>query len=315
MRCDRKLLSFYRDGELTLLQKREVDEHLTRCADCTAALRGYTRLAQTIRSLPVEPVPPFFAAELRGRIAERQAARLRPMGPLGGLARGLAPALAAIAVVVSALFVLRPWAAEQTRQPDIVSAPGVEQPVLGQPVEAGRPIMQVSQDDTTNPSSQVVRQDRLAGMPSSIARLYQASEPLRGQLGAPAEGSKTVNLLEQSFQGGLALWRGDTRQIYVLSRTGGTWSAHPDPLESGEATLVDATPPPGAMAPRGGIGALWSSHSEIQSGLGWAVYEPRGSGGAIQAFERGLIIWSPHGLLYVLSDDGKWKTYPDASPL
>ena len=79
-------------------------------------------------------------------------------------------------------------------------------------------------------------------------------------------------------------------------------------------TFPDVAPPPGAMVPAGGFGAVWRA-PEVKSRLGWAVYEPRGSGGSIQSFERGVIVWTPHGLLYVLSDDGRWRTFPDASPL
>jgi hypothetical protein len=121
--------------------------------------------------------------------------------------------------------------------------------------------------------------------------------------------------LEQSFQGGLAIRRGDTREIYVLQRDGNTWSAHPDTWRPGDRIAVDTPPPPGALVPAAGFGTVWRSTPEIKSRLGWAVYEPRGSGGSIQAFEHGLIVWTPHGLLYVLSNDGRWRTYPDATPL
>jgi len=101
----------------------------------------------------------------------------------------------------------------------------------------------------------------------------------------------------------------------VLRREGSTWSVHEDTWRPGDRITVDGPPPPGAMVPAGGFGSVWRSTPEIKSRLGWAVYEPRGSGGSIQAFEHGLVVWTPHGLLYVLSDDGRWRTFPDASPL
>ena len=155
----------------------------------------------------------------------------------------------------------------------------------------------------------------MEGAPPPIARLYAGNTALRQQLGVPGEGSKTVTLVEQSFQGGMALRRGDSHEVYVLNRAGNTWAVYTDASRASDRARLDAVPPPGAMVPAVGFGSLWRSHPEVKERLGWAVYEPRGSGGAIQAFERGLIIWSPHGLLYVLSDDGTWKTYPDASPL
>ena len=154
-----------------------------------------------------------------------------------------------------------------------------------------------------------------AVVPEPIARLYGTNQQVRELLGEASPGSKTVTLLEQSFQGGLAIWRSDTRQIYVLRRDGNTWSVHPDTWRPGDRITVDAAPPPGALVPAGGFGSVWRSTPEIKSRLGWAVYEPRGSGGSIQVFEHGLVVWTPHGLLYVLSDDGRWRTFPDASPL
>jgi len=151
--------------------------------------------------------------------------------------------------------------------------------------------------------------------PEPIARLYNTNKQVHDLLGSASPGSRTVTLLEQSFQGGLAILRSDTREIYVLGRNGNTWSVHPDTWRPGEEIAVDASPPPGAMVPAAGFGSIWRSTPEIKNRLGWAVYEPRGSGGSIQTFEHGLIVWTPHGFLYVLSDDGRWRTYPDASPL
>jgi hypothetical protein len=152
-------------------------------------------------------------------------------------------------------------------------------------------------------------------MPRPISRLYNARQSLHDQLGKALPGSRTVTLLEQSFQGGLALWRSDTREIYVLRREGGTWTKYQDQSRLGGSIAVDVAPPPGALVPAGGFGALWGTRPEVKSRLGWAVYEPRGSGSTIQAFEHGLVVWSPHGLLYVLTDDGRWRTFADASPV
>lgn len=319
MTCDRRLLSAYRDGDLTPTQRREVDGHVQTCAECAAILRGYVRLAQTIRSTPAQPVPSTLRVGLRQRIAEREAAGRR-VGLLGGLVRAAAPTFAAAAVALTALVVLRPGAAGPPAPAPVAVAPtsvptaqtAVAQPVGAQSSAAIRPATQVV--GRGGSSSAISLQ--LQGVPASIARLYEGNATLREQLGAPADGSKTVTLMEQSFQGGLAIRRGDSHQIYVLKRgSGGTWSVYTDSWRPGDSVTIDAVPPPGAMLPAGGFGNLWRTHPEIKARLGWAVYEPRGSGGAIQTFERGTIIWSPHGLLYVLSNDGTWKTYPDATPL
>ena len=154
-----------------------------------------------------------------------------------------------------------------------------------------------------------------AAVPAPIGRFYSSHEEVRDLLGEAQPGSRTVTLLEQSFQGGLAIWRSDTREIYVLRRDGNTWSAHADTWQPGDPISVDAPPPPGAMVPAGGFGTVWRTTPEVQKRLGWAVYEPRGSGGSIQTFERGMVVWTPHGLIYVLTNDGRWRTYADATPM
>ena len=323
MRCDRRLLSFYRDGELTPDQKWEVDAHLRECADCTATLRGYQRLGQTVRSMPIQSVPPALTGELRQKLAGRRQTR-RSALPLGTAVRAAAPAFAAAAVAVAVLVLIRPGAGEPRQAPAVAAPPAPSSP--SQPVAAEKEappavvvttpsIVRVSRDGPAGLGAGSLVDERLVKTPASIARLYAGSEALREQLGLPADGSKSVTLLEQSFQGGLALWRSDTRQIYVLNRVGDSWAVYPDTWRSGDPVAIAGAPPPGAAAPSGGFGHLWVSQPDVQSKLGWAVYDARGAAGAIQSFERGMIIWNPHGLLYVLTADGKWKTYPDAAPL
>jgi anti-sigma factor RsiW len=314
MTCDSLLVSSYRDGELSPDVRRQVDEHLNVCDGCAALLRGYIRTAQAIRSMPYQPVPPSVAIELRQRIAERETTGLG-LGVFRGLGRAVTPALATAAVALTFLVVFRPGAVEAPTKTPVVVAPA-HAPTAQDPVVVTTPsIVPVSRDDAAPRTARVASSELLAAIPPSIGRLYRSSQALQVQLGTPAPGSKTVTLMEQSFQGGVALWRGDTREIYVLNRDGGTWAAYPDTWRPGDPVAVEATPPPGAMAPAGGFGALWKNSPEVKSRLGWAVFEPRGSGGAIQSFEHGLIVWSPHGLLYVLADDGTWRTYPDAAPL
>lgn len=331
MMCDRQVLSAYRDGELTPDQKWRVDEHLEDCAVCMATLRQYRDLAQRIRSLPVQPVPRTLGAEVRQRIAEREAERQR-VHPLAGLIRAATPAVAAAAVAVAVMIMVRPGAGGLPRETSIAVAPPTESVATRAPdPAAGVPAQVAAQPEpprsTVVPTPEILRvseghaglsgpveRQASVGIPS-IARLYQGSRDLGAQLGQPAEGSKTVTLIEQPFQGGLAIRRDDTHEIYVLHRAGGTWASYEDTWRLGDPVATDETPPPGALVPAGGFGQVWRDHAEVKSRLGWAVYEPRGSGGAIQAFERGIIIWSPHGLLYVLANDGTWKTYPDAAPL
>jgi hypothetical protein len=267
-------------------------------------------------------------------LREQERQQRRPI-PLAGIGRALAPAGLAASIAISALVVFRPGALDLANRPVAapvaVTAPAappavqVSQPPPAQPTAAPRsagnpvgsytskaPLQAVSDPNAGNLPIKIVNP---SVVPEPIARLYSNNQQVRNILGEASPGSKTVTLLEQSFQGGLAIWRSDTRQIYVLRREGNTWSVHTDNWRPGDRTTVDGPPPPGALVPSGGFGSVWRSTPEIKSRLGWAVYEPRGSGGTIQAYEHGLVVWTPHGLLYVLSDDGRWRTFPDASPL
>jgi hypothetical protein len=311
MTCDPKLLSYYRDGALGLPQRYEVECHLATCASCTSELRGLMRLAQTIRSLRVEPVDPGLGTELRRKIAVRESERRR--APLGGLGRVVAPVAVAASIAVSLVVSFGPGGFDPlgTRVPAPVAANiavpanpssaanvGVARPPI--PV-TGNPVASLAPDAT-----------EVAPVPAPIARLYGSNRQVRDLLGQALPGSKTVTLLEQSFQGGLAIWRSDTREIYVLRRDGNAWSTHADTWHPGDKISVDTSPPPGAMVPAGSFGSVWVSTPDVKKRLGWAVYAPRGSGGLIQTFEHGIVVWTPNGLLYMLSSDGRWQTFPDA---
>ncbi len=339
MTCDRRLLSYYRDGSLSLEDRYDVECHLAVCADCTAALRSLMRMAQVIRSLPMEPVPTSIRENVRRLVAEREQEQRKPI-QLGAFGRALAPAAVAASIAISTIVVFRPGSLDlpnrpapaaitsQTTgdQPSMQPAASVPQAPAAQSSTASaapgnpqvpsrgprQPMMPVSQSGSDSLPTKLVNP---SVVPEPIARLHSSNAQVHDMLGEASPGSRTVTLLEQSFQGGLAIWRSDTREIYVLRRDGNTWSVHTDVSRPGERVAADTAPPPGAMVPAGGFGTVWRSTPEIKNRLGWAVYEPRGSGGLIQTFEHGLIVWTPHGLLYVLSNDGRWRTFPDASPL
>ena len=337
MTCDPRLISYYRDGALSVEERYEVEEHLRECADCTADLRGLMRLAQVVRSLPMEPVSPTLRQDVYRLVVEREQERRQPVHVLAGLGRSLAPATLAAAVAVSALVVFRPGALDLPQRPApvaitadapasqpapqsnlVVNAPSAAEVSASLPKTASAPapaVRSVHQPVMDNGGAGLSAATVNQTAPGPISRFYSGNQQVRELLGAPSPGSRTVTLLEQSFQGGLAIWRSDTREIYVLERGTNTWSVHPDTWRPGDRVAVDTPPPPGAMVPVAGFGTVWRSTPEMRSRLGWAVYEPRGSGGSIQAFEHGLIVWTPHGLIYVLSSDGKWRTYPDATPL
>ncbi len=335
MTCDPRRLSYYRDGALSYQERYELEAHMRECAECTATLRGLMRLAQIVRSLPMEPVSPTLRHDVQRLIVDQRVERVRSRRSLARIGRIVAPAAVAASIAVSSLLMFQPGpvqapggistapaapladvpAAPAAQAPAVASSGAVERTTGAGETYVAKPPVHVPVMDS-GAGSLPTKLSNPARVPEAIARLYANNSQVRDLLGQSYPGSRTVTLLEQSFQGGLAIWRSDTRQIYVLQRDGQTWSVHSDTWRPGERVAADATPPPpGAMVPAGGFGTVWRSTPEIKSRLGWAVYEPRGSGGSIQTYERGLIVWTPHGLLYVLSNDGRWRTFPDASPL
>ena len=78
-----------------------------------------------------------------------------------------------------------------------------------------------------------------------------------------------MTLLEQSFQGGLAIWRSDTREIYVLRRDGNTWTRHADTWSPDEkmAREVDALGGEPASAVHVGDDAILDVEGAQKAGL------------------------------------------------
>jgi anti-sigma factor RsiW len=318
MNCDPKLISYFRDGELSPAQRRVVEDHLRVCPSCTAQLNGFARIAQHVRSGPERPVPASLQASLYRKIAEREEQPLAANW-LVNLGRAIIPAAGLASAALAGIVIFRPEMPTPVAVPIAVpaSAPvAIERPAPPPVVGSARvdpaPVTVPNVDPKFVPGVIVPPPTRL-DLPPAIARLYRSNPTLRARLGDPQPGNKTTPLVEQSFQGGLALWRGDTREIYVLGR-GSRWSAYSTFGKLGLLSSLDIAPPPGAFAPQGGFGALWAGRPEVKAKLGWAVYEPRGFGGVIQAFDHGTIVWSPHGLLYVLYDDGSWRSYSETAP-
>ena len=116
MTCDPRLISYYRDGALSREERYGLEDHMRECGECTAGLRGLMRLAQVVRSLPMEPVSPTLRQDVMRAIAEREQEQRRPVA-LAGIGRALAPAGLAAAIAVSTLVVFRPGALDLANRP------------------------------------------------------------------------------------------------------------------------------------------------------------------------------------------------------
>jgi hypothetical protein len=135
---------------------------------------------------------------------------------------------------------------------------------------------------------------------------WRSNAQVRACLGCPIEPEKSVWMAEQLFTGGRMFWREDTRVIYVLFNDG-TWQRFPDTWRAGDPELsCSAVPPSGYYQPRRGFGKVWCENGPVRTRLSWATMEERGFTGAVEAFERGLMLWSPRLGIYMLCNDGRW---------
>ncbi len=138
---------------------------------------------------------------------------------------------------------------------------------------------------------------------------WSRNAQVRACLGCATQPEKGVWMGEQTFIGGKMFWRQDTDVIYVLFNDG-TWQQFPNTWFAGEPeTDPSIVPPAGYYQPRRGFGELWRSNSIVRGALSWGTIEERGFSGAVEPFERGVMIWSPQLGIYALCTDGKWVRY------
>jgi hypothetical protein len=72
----------------------------------------------------------------------------------------------------------------------------------------------------------------------------------------------------------MMIWRGDTKQIYVLSNTS-QGAVYPDTWAGGTITYGE-TPAAGLVLPQNGFGWLWTKNSGVRAMLGWGTAAEQG---------------------------------------
>jgi len=121
------------------------------------------------------------------------------------------------------------------------------------------------------------------------------------ELGCPVvETDQPVPMVEQSFEHGWMLWRGDTAMIIALPvgqfyrEFEDTWNDN-QPAYSCPDIAPAQTPP----TPQRGFGKIWCAEPELRNFLGQATNEERSFVAHIQSFERGLIFSTDQGTVYI----------------
>ena len=152
-------------------------------------------------------------------------------------------------------------------------------------------------------------------MTGAFGSVYWANEAVAAALGAPRGPEYAVNAAELGFQHGTMYERFDLARIYILYADG-TWQSWPDTWTSTEPSGSSPGPSDGLWIPGQGFGKVWSADTSTASRLGYALSETPHylpDGGLVQEFERGHMLYSDQGFVYVMYDDGTWALYPDTS--
>jgi len=133
--------------------------------------------------------------------------------------------------------------------------------------------------------------------------------------GCPSGEAREVEAAYEEFEGGIMVWRGDTREIYVFYDDG-TASYF---LEANYAGMperpADAMPPLDRYAPVSGFGRVWSNAPGVRDRLGWALMTEQGYTMTIQPVavtrtpppEFSFFLRLPDGSV-VGSGFGVWRT-------
>ena len=185
---------------------------------------------------------------------------------------------------------------------------------------------------------QIVPADTAQAESAQPCRVAPAPEHARGwkfgDLGCPSDVASPVEAAEQFFELGVMLWRGDVRTIYALSSQGGAafsslgvppdrgdlkasgaddpaWRSFPDLFYEGQPEYAGYTSPDERLQePVRGFGKVWREQLGGPSArLGWATTYERRVWAAVQPFERGLILRTDTGRVYVLRNNGTWASY------
>jgi hypothetical protein len=94
------------------------------------------------------------------------------------------------------------------------------------------------------------------------------------------------------YEGGMMMWREDTRLIYGFFQNSG-WQAVEDRFQEGMPDMPNPNrgdPPSGLIHPIRGTGLAWATNEMFYQNLGWARTQQRGFCARVQNFTGGFIV-------------------------
>ncbi len=126
-------------------------------------------------------------------------------------------------------------------------------------------------------------------------------------IGCPKGAPAVVQMARQRFQHGQMIWRGDRKQVYVLSDDG-RWQGYEDKWVEGDPTDDPTLQAPASLQQPGrGFGKVWREQlGGPKSALGWALEKEQGVQGQAQDWDHATVLRFG-GELIALSDNGRWQ--------
>jgi serine/threonine-protein kinase len=162
--------------------------------------------------------------------------------------------------------------------------------------------------------------DSLLRTGSGFKVLYDDHAEVRGRLGCPTSGEIPLAAVDQFFASGTMYWTGKQRDVFyvLLGDDSG-------PFQRFSVSQVAGLPdPPAEIDPlirrEGGFARIYYGVSEVREAVGAPIVGERNITGALQSFERGLMLYSPpeptrpQGAIYVLVNGGGFWQYLDENP-
>ncbi|HEX9017250.1 MAG TPA: hypothetical protein VF960_14765, partial [Chloroflexota bacterium] len=145
-----------------------------------------------------------------------------------------------------------------------------------------------------------------------LGLVYDANPTLATRLGCAQADATSVQIVRETFERGLMMWRSDTKEIVVIRRDG-DWTAYKDTYVNGEVLSDVGTPPAGLAAPVRSLGKVWRQ-TDVRQALGWATGGEQQLTGSVQEFANGRMIWTADKLIYALVTGGSWQSFVDSYP-
>ncbi|MHB1132565.1 MAG: anti-sigma factor family protein [Chloroflexota bacterium] len=337
-------LSAYYDAELPPAERRRVAAHLAACESCRATLAEFAALGQELRE-PLVPVPPPLRFKLEERLANR-----RPPSVWASQLRGLASVAALLVVATYAVLVwpaTQPVAlavAYPARDATSVALDAVVE--IAYAADTDR--RAVEQNLHIEPG--VAVQTNWRGDTLVIQPQHPLQPDTIYSVKAPGAAPGKQAPLPPMFSGNSGVPTPQIVTTFrtapaagAVAQQGAAPAATAQPHATGEASIAAATVvptavkpaaptspaatatqvavvrPSGALAkePGKGFGLIYRQPG-VAAALGPLLGEERHVKVVEQRFERGRMLWcagnskDDEPTLYVLTDDGKWQSFPDA---